>query len=76
MTSGVSFTSSRKGDVIVESGNRERGDEVLLPLRMRSHVNVPVNTRRAINMIPVVLSHGANVRRRFLRLEEAQAGIP
>jgi hypothetical protein len=43
---------------------------------MRSHVSVPVKTRRAMNIMPVVLSHGANVRRRFLRLDDAQAGIP
>ena len=59
------------------SGNRDRGEEVVLfPLRTRRYVNVAVMSRRARNMIPAGLFTGAHVRRRFLRREEAQEGIP
>ena len=70
--SSGTFTGCR----LEESGNRDRGEEIVLfPLWTRRYVNVPVMSRRVRNMIPAGLFIGAHVRRRFLRREEAQEGI-
>lgn len=71
-------TSGWRLGVARGSGNRDNGDDILLfPPRTRSHVNVPVTTSKAMNMILVALLNGAHVRRMFRRREDvAQAGIP
>lgn len=57
-------------------GIRDNGEEELPP-RISNHVNVPVITRKAMNMTPAVLLHGAKVFRRFRRREVAhEDGIP
>ena len=59
-----------------KSGNCDNGDDILLfPPRMRSHVNVPVITRRPINITPAALFSGAHVLRKLRRREDAQVGI-